>query len=218
MIRFTDVPVEQTAAVTDLILVALAVWGILHLKIVVKTPSWRRTIWTSFFYLMLIVCMLGVVVHGVHLLDSTRLHLWHVLFFFLGFFLMSFTLAIICDLCGEEVSKKLLPYLMLAGAGFFILAISIPNGFFGFVVYQFLIMIPVIIGYTRLAFKQKRGAALWMVAAGIFSMIAVVFQVNTKLQFSFIWTFDHNGIYHLVQSVGILLFIVWLKVSFKEKQ
>ncbi|WP_143731806.1 hypothetical protein [Microbulbifer sp. GL-2] len=218
MIKLTDIPAEQTAAVTDLILVALAVLGVLYLKIVVKVPSWRRTIWKNFFYLMFIVCMLGAVVHGFDLLDSTRLHLWHILFFFLGFFLMSFTLAIICDLHSEELSKKILPYLMLAGVGFFIFAISIPNGFFGFVVYQFLIMIPVIVGYTRLAFKQKHGAALWMVAAGIFSMIAVLFQVNTNLQFTFIWTFDHNGIYHLVQSVGVLLFIVWLMVSFKGEQ
>lgn len=218
MIRLTDIPAEQTAAVTDLILAALAVWGILYLKVVVRAPSWRRTIWTNFFYLMLIVSMLGAVVHGLHLLDSTRLHLWHILFFFLGLFLVSFTLAIISDLHSEELSKKILPYLMLMGVGFFIFSISKSNGFFVFVIYQFLIMIPVIVGYTRLAFKQKRGAALFMVAAGFLSMVAVVFQVNTKIQFTFIWTFDHNGIYHLVQSVGVLLFIVWLMVSFKGEQ
>jgi len=51
-------------------------------------------------------------------------------------------------------------------------------------------------------------------AAGILvSIIAAGIQANKSVIVTFIWRFDHNGIYHLVQIVGLLLLFAGLRKS-----
>ena len=51
-------------------------------------------------------------------------------------------------------------------------------------------------------------------AAGILvSIIAAGIQANKSVIVTFIWRFDHNGIYHLVQVVGLMLLLMGLRWS-----
>ena len=54
-------------------------------------------------------------------------------------------------------------------------------------------------------------------ATGIFvSIIAAGIQANKSVFLTFIWRFDHNGIYHLVQIVGLMLLLMGLGSSIQH--
>jgi hypothetical protein len=45
------------------------------------------------------------------------------------------------------------------------------------------------------------------------SIIAAGIQANKSVAMTVIWRFDHNGIYHLVQSAGLVLLVMGLRWS-----
>ena len=66
-------------------------------------------------------------------------------------------------------------------------------------------------GYIWLAFKGRLGGS-WIMILGIFiTIIAGVIQASKTLSFTLIWSFDHNGVYHLIQMVGIVLLVAGLR-------
>ncbi|WP_226646387.1 DUF6962 family protein [Microbulbifer variabilis] len=215
MISFTKVPTEQTSAATDIVLVIIAaiIWFYLYRSDF--QPYWKRYVWLCFYALLFLSALLAGFIHGTETSQNIRVGLWYTLFIFLGLFLVSFTLAVLNDLIGEYYSKKALPYALLAGFIFFILAVVKTYGFLTFVVYQALAMSLVVIGYAWLGWTGRLPGAWYMALGGVFSFTAVVFQVRTSLEFTFIWTFNHNGVYHLVQAVGVLFFFVGIKKSFQ---
>jgi hypothetical protein len=54
-------------------------------------------------------------------------------------------------------------------------------------------------------------------AAGVLTtMVAAGIQASEQASLHLVWPFDHNGIYHLVQIVGVLLLFVGLRRSLRE--
>ncbi len=54
----------------------------------------------------------------------------------------------------------------------------------------------------------------WLMAVGIFvTIIAAGVQAGNAFSFTFIWSFDHNGVYHLLQMVGIVFLVAGLRKS-----
>ncbi|WP_152453635.1 hypothetical protein [Microbulbifer sp. THAF38] len=208
-------PTEQVSSITDLILAVSALLIFIYFIRSDFQPDWKRNVWLCFYALLFAGALLAAFIHGVETSQYLRIGLWYILFIFLGLFLTTFTLAVINDLLGECYSKKAFPYILLAGFLFFVLAVLKTNGFLMFVAYQALIMVPVIIGYAWLGWTDRLPGAWYMVLGGIFSFTAVIFQVRTAVEFTFIWTFNHNGIYHMVQTVGVLFFFIGVKKSFQ---
>ena len=67
-------------------------------------------------------------------------------------------------------------------------------------------------GYIWLARQgQLEGAGL-MATGVLVTIIAAGFQASDTILLNFIWQFDHNGVYHLVQMVGI----VWLVIGLRQ--
>jgi hypothetical protein len=52
-----------------------------------------------------------------------------------------------------------------------------------------------------------------MASGVMISIIAAGLQAKKSMVFMLVWKFDHNGIYHLVQSIGLLFLIVGLRMS-----
>jgi hypothetical protein len=51
-------------------------------------------------------------------------------------------------------------------------------------------------------------------AAGILvSILAAGIQAKKSICLTLIWQFDHNGIYHIVQMLGLILLLVGLRRS-----
>ena len=69
-------------------------------------------------------------------------------------------------------------------------------------------------GYLWLAVAGQLDGA-WLMAAGILvTIIAAAVQIGKSVTFTFIWPFDHNGTYHLIQLVGLILLVAGLSKSF----
>jgi glyceraldehyde-3-phosphate dehydrogenase/erythrose-4-phosphate dehydrogenase len=62
--------------------------------------------------------------------------------------------------------------------------------------------------------RGKLEGTCLMVPDVLVTVIAVSVQATKALSFTFIWSFDHNDVYHLIQMVGIVLLMVGLKRTF----
>jgi hypothetical protein len=52
-----------------------------------------------------------------------------------------------------------------------------------------------------------------MASGVLLSMIAAGLQARKSTAFTLVWKFDHNGIYHIIQTVGLLLLIAGIWIS-----
>jgi hypothetical protein len=52
-----------------------------------------------------------------------------------------------------------------------------------------------------------------MASGVMISIIAAGLQTRKSMVFMLVWKFDHNGIYHLVQTIGLLFLIAGLRIS-----
>jgi hypothetical protein len=53
----------------------------------------------------------------------------------------------------------------------------------------------------------------FMAGGVLVSMVAGGLQTRKSIVFTLTWKFDHNGIYHIVQTVGLLFLIAGLRIS-----
>ena len=88
-----------------------------------------------------------------------------------------------------------------------------PGIFFLFIVYEVAALIFALGAYIFLAIQQNLPGACLMAAGILVSIIAAGIQTNKSVILTFVWRFDHNGIYHLVQVVGLLLLFAGLRKS-----
>ena len=206
--EFIDIPTEQTTAATDAILAVLAFYGVLRLKRAGRKDQWKANIWVGVLALLGIAAMLGAIVHGLKLSEQTQSWLWHPLFLSLGILVALFLVAVVYDLKGKPAAGMLLPFALLTGLGFFIYITFAGGTFKMFVAYQGIVMLVAFCGYVWLALiKQLAGARL--VASGILlTLFAAWVQANKALSFTFIWAFDHNGVYHLIEMLAIIMLII----------
>ena len=124
-----------------------------------------------------------------------------------------FVAGVVYDLWGFEFSLTTLPILLIAGIGFYLATLMYPGVFFLFIVYEAVALVFALGAYIFLTIhKDLPGACL--MAAGIFvSIVAAGIQAKKSVILTFIWRFDHNGIYHLVQVIGIMLLLLGLRRS-----
>jgi hypothetical protein len=88
-----------------------------------------------------------------------------------------------------------------------------PGIFFLFIIYEVVALVFALGAYLTIAAHKVMPGA-WLMATGIFcSIIAARIQTKKSIVLTFIWQFDHNGIYHLVQVVGLILLLIGLRWS-----
>ena len=66
-------------------------------------------------------------------------------------------------------------------------------------------------GYSWLAAGGHLEGAWLMVAGILVTMMAAGVQAANVGSFTFIWQFDHNGAYHLLQMMGVGLIVAGLR-------
>ena len=67
--------------------------------------------------------------------------------------------------------------------------------------------------YGYLAFHGELPGAVWMAAGILVSIVAAAIQATKSIRVNIVWQFDHNGIYHIVQIVGLVLLLAGLRLS-----
>lgn len=212
-VEFVDTPTEQTTAITDAILAVLALAGAGYLHQIGPQHPFKANLWAWAFGLLALSAFLGTVVHGFKMSEATRALLWHPLFLSLGLTVALFVVGVIFDLWGQAAAQRALPVMIAVGVGFFGLTRLWPNTFLVFIIYEAVAMLFALAGYLWLAANGRLDGAWFMVAGILVTMLAAGVQAANVGPFTLIWPFDHNGTYHLLQMVGLVLLLAGLRAA-----
>ena len=213
--KFVKDPLEQTTAATDILLALVAFGGIVFLLGLLLNSGelWKISIWSAAIGSIGLAAALGAVAHGLILSRTLHHFSWLVLNLALSLAISLFVVGVVYDLWGFEVSLKTLPILVITGLGFYLTTLFYPGIFFLFIAYEGVALVFALAAYIYLTIQQDLPGAFLMAAGVLASIIAAGIQANKSVVVTFIWRFDHNGIYHLVQVVGLLLLFAGLRKS-----
>lgn len=214
-LQLTGVEAELTTAATDALLTVVVLAGIAWLSRAVP-PSTRRTLWVRGLVLFAIAGALGAFVHGFELDARTREQLWQPLYLTLGSALAFFCAGAIGDWRGDAPARRALPALLALAVAFYLLTRLSGGKFLVFVIFEAAALLFALAVYVRLAFKGKPGAGLVVVGL-VLSLAGGVLQASS-LSVRAIWEFNHNGLYHLVQLVGVVFLVAGLRGTLSVPQ
>jgi hypothetical protein len=213
--EFTRETAEQTTAITDIIIALVAFGGILILcwNITNSSAIWKIIIWSAAFGWIGLASALGAVAHGLIISPAVYDRIWQLLNMSLALAVSLFVVGVVYDLRGLAVCLKVLPVMLIAGLGFFGATLLYPGIFFVFIVYEGLALIFALSAYIYLAVRGELAGAAFMAAGILISILAAGIQANKSISLTVIWQFDHNGIYHIIQAVGLLLLVYGIRIS-----
>ncbi|HAA14736.1 MAG TPA: hypothetical protein DCE41_24820 [Cytophagales bacterium] len=211
-------PTEQTTAATDIVLGVLAIyWALRVYRAGSSTHRQKATIWAWAFGLLAYAALQSCINHGLVWDRPTYLLLWHPVNLALGMAVGCFVLGTWYDYRSKPVSKGLIIGMMSAGAAFFLITLLLPNSFLGFIIYEGLAMLFSLGLYATLA-KRKKLHGATIVSLGIaLNMVAALVQAlgSGKIHFTLIWEFDHNGLFHIIQWISIMVMGLGLLKTYK---
>ena len=212
--ELTSLATERTTAVTDVLLALGVGTGVLWLHRLVP-PSWRRGVWLAALGAFGVSALLGAAAHGLALDDRVRDGMWQPLFALLCLAVALFVVGAAADWRGERLGRTFLPVLLVAASGVY-LATRLSGGDFRvFLAFEAAGLLFAIVGYARLAAHGRQGAGLVAAALAV-SLAAGAVQASGPFAIRLGWAFDHNGVYHLVQLVGVGLLIRGLATTLQN--
>ena len=200
---------ERTTAATDLLLACAALAGS-YLILRGAPPTLARRIWSAALAAAGLASLLGAVTHGLEMSAGLRDALWQPLFLLLGVTVACFVAGAAGDGWGSRRARRVLVPMLLLALVFYGLTRLAAGEFVVFVVFQAAGILAALVIYLRLLGAGRAGAGL--VAAGLaLSLAAGAIQANETLRARIFWEFDHNGLYHLAQLIGLALLVSGLR-------
>lgn len=211
--ELTALVTERTTAATDGLLALVAWLGAGYLQW--TTPrSYTRGIWQAALVMFGLAAALGAVAHGFALAVGLRAALWQPLYLLLGGAVALFVVGSVGHWRGPAAARHVLPAMLLV-VGVFYLATRLAGGnFLVFVIFEAGALLFALGVYTRLAAVGRPGASRIALALGI-SLVAGGLQALEGVSATLIWEFDHNGLYHLVQLVGLIVLLLGLRPALR---
>ncbi len=204
---------ERTTAATDLLLAIAAFVGAWHLGR--RAPgSLAARIWAGALVAAGLASVLGAVTHGLEMSETLRESLWQPLFLLLGATVACFVAGGVADAYGPRPARLVLAVMLIAALGFYVATRLSGGKFVVFVVFQAAGLVAALAIYLRLTARRRPGAIV-VAAALALSLAAGVIQASESLALRFVWEFDHNGIYHLVQLGGLVLLVAGLGTTLR---
>jgi hypothetical protein len=203
----TGIPTERTTAGTDLLLAIVAlgcVWLVCRCR---SHDLWKAKLWASAFAMLFLASGLGSVAHGLIMPTEIKRLLWHPLNLALGLMVALIAVGAIRDGWGERLSRRILPGMLAVGFSFFGVTVVWANTFRAFVVYEMLALFLVVGIYFMLAVRERTSGSILMTVGAMLTIVAAAIQATWTSNFHCMWTFDHNGIFHLVQVVAVACLI-----------
>lgn len=205
-----QIPTEQTTAATDLLIGILAIASLAYL--------WRRgpaglrgLLWRGVFVLLAVASLLGAIAHGIVLSEPVFESLWRVIYLALALVVAVFLLAAIRDVYGDRPARRASPVLLVVAMAFFGWFVANPEIFRPFVLYEAVAMLLSLAGFLWLTWKRSLAGSGWIAASIAVNIAAAAVQASGSVSFTLIWPFDHNGVFHLVQMLGIVLLVRGLR-------
>jgi hypothetical protein len=201
------VPTELTTAATDAILAVLALFCIRWLAARRLADPPKVTVWILVLALLAVASILGAVAHGFDLSSDTRYLLWQPLFLSLGLVVALFVVAAAYDGLGPDTARRLLIPALVLGACFYLVTLLFPGTLLVFVLYEAVAMLVALALYVRLAARNGERWA-WLMVLGIgLNIAAAAIQASGTVRLSLGVPLDHNGVFHLVQMVAIVVLV-----------
>ncbi len=214
--KFIDIATEQTTAITDVILALLALGGTLYLRQIGQSDPWKANLWAWAFGLLALAAGLGAIAHGFQMSETVNQWFWRPLNLALGLVIALFVVGVLYDLWGLPQAQRALPIVIAMGIVFFGVTLVRPGSFMVFIIYEAIAMLFALGAYGWLATTGRLAGAGWMAAGVLVTIIAAVVQASWNGQdnpLTLIWQFDQNGLYHLIQTVGVVLLLVGLRAA-----
>jgi hypothetical protein len=201
---------ERTTAATDAVL-AIAAAGSLWLLRRTTPPSFGRGVWQAALASTAVASVLGAVAHGLRLPAATRELLWQPLYLALGITMALFVVGAVRDWRSEAAARRVLAPMLAVAVAFYVITRLTRGSFLAFVIYEAAALVFSLAVYLGLAGQSRAGAAL-MAAALAVSLAAGAVQAADLGVVRLVWDFDHNGVFHLVQLVGLGLLVAGLRL------
>jgi hypothetical protein len=208
--RLNDSLVERTTAATNVVLSLAAAGSVVYLQLRPQEAAWRLSLWSWSFGLIAVSAAFAAAYHGLALTEAKRRAFWQILTGSLSMAISLFLVGVLHDVCGVDAAGRGLPAILAAGVLIFGMSRLFPGLFTVFVVYQVLALAIALSAYAWMAASGSLPGAGWMAAGVLVSMIAAGIQAARHVHVSVVWEFDHNGLFHLVQVIGLLLICVGL--------
>jgi hypothetical protein len=210
-----DITTERTTAATDVILALLAAAAALAVHREGRSTDHRRgRIWTSAFVLVAVASALGAVAHGLRMNERTNFLIWQPLNLALGLTIAMFLIGVIYDWTRGSPPRAVAPILVGVGVVFYAVTLRVPGTFIVFVLYEAVAMLLALAAYVVMAVRGRLAGA-WLMAAGILvTIIAAAVQATEAVEVRILWEFDHNGIFHIIQMIGVVLLLLGLRPAF----
>jgi hypothetical protein len=208
--KLNDSPTERTTAATDVLLSLASAGGIFLLQSRATPIPWKLHLWSGTFALISLAAALGAVYHGLVLAEGPRGWLWRILTACLSMTISLFVVGVFHDVFGRQAAGRILPLMLTAGVLVYAVSRMFEGLFRVFIVYQTLALVLALSLYVWLAAQGTSAGAGWMATGVTASIIAAGIQTVRSLHVKLIWTFDRNGVFHLVQFLGVILLCVGL--------
>jgi hypothetical protein len=216
--EFIDVPTERTTAVTDVLLALVALASVVYLARIGKgRDPWKTRVWSWAFGLLAFASALGAVAHGLKMSEQLNDLLWKPLNLALGLTIAMFVVGVVYDRWGEVPSRRMLPVLIGVGVVFFLVTVVVPGSFTVFILYEAVAMLFALVVYVLLAARRQLVGAAVMAAGILITIVAAALQASGAVALTFIWEFDHNGIFHLIQVVGVAVLVAGLRMALRAE-
>jgi hypothetical protein len=210
MIEIVASPTERTTAATDAALALLALAGARYLARAVP-PSSARRIWQAALLALALASVLGAIAHGAVMSEAGRETLWQPLYLLLGVTMALFVVGAVDAWRGPGAARRLLLPMLGLALVFYGVTRAAQGDFLVFVLFEAAALIFSLVVYLRLAYLRRRGAGLMALALGV-SLVAGAVQASGPMSVRLVWTFDHNGVFHLLQLIGVSLLLLGLRL------
>jgi len=208
--ELVGIATERTTASTDALLALAAMAAVLVLRR--RTPpSFGRAIWQAALAALAAASALGAATHGLAMSDDLRDALWQPLYLALGITMSLFVAGAVRDWRGDRAARRALPPLLVLALVFYGLTRITGGDFLAFVLYEAAALLLSLSIYVRLAAGGGRPGAAAMAAALALSLTAGAVQASELGPVRLLWEFDHNGLFHLLQLLGLILLVTGLR-------
>lgn len=201
---------ERTTAGTDALL-ALAGLGAIALLRRRTPPSFGRGVWQAALAAFVLASVLGAVTHGLALPEPTRELLWQPLYLALGVTMALFVVGAVRDWRGDRAARRVLAPMLGTALVFYGITRLTGGDFLAFVIYEAAALLFSLLVYLRLASREGRPGAAAMAGALAVSLAAGAVQASDFDAVRVLWEFDHNGLFHIVQLLGLALMVAGLR-------
>lgn len=203
----TSVETGLTTAATDLILALTVFIFAFFITTNNDNKRIRASLWRYLFTLAALGALFGSMAHGLIMPKLINQLIWWLIFLCLDISIVVLALVALYDCSNSIKGVFILVFLAIVS---YLLLITF-DSFLMFIIYQLAVMLSALIAYGYLTYSHRlKGAGYLFFGLG-FMIIGAVLQAALNIQFTIIWTFNHNSIYHILSIIGMSLIFIGIR-------